>query len=199
MENSVEPSQKIKNKAIKWSINPTSGYLSARNENRITKMYMHNHIYFSLITVAEIWRGSWGHSGKEPPAHAGDAPGASSLSGRWRSPGEGNGNTLRYSCLDKFVDRGAWWPRVHVVALSGTWFQLSTHGIQNRYGNNLSTRQWIKGLEDIMCVCINIYISQPWETKKSSCLSQCRWALGHYAKRIKSDRERQILYDLIYM
>ena len=32
-----------------------------------------------------------------------------------RSPGEGNGNPLQYSCLENSVDRGAWWVLVHGV------------------------------------------------------------------------------------
>ena len=35
-----------------------------------------------------------------------------------RSPGEGNGNPLQYSCLENPMDRGAWWATVHVVAVS---------------------------------------------------------------------------------
>ena len=38
-------------------------------------------------------------------------------------PGEGNGNTLQYSCLKNSMDRGAWWAAVHGVAKS--WTQLS--------------------------------------------------------------------------
>ena len=30
-----------------------------------------------------------------------------------RSPGEGNGNPLQYSCLENLMDRGAWWATVH--------------------------------------------------------------------------------------
>ena len=33
-----------------------------------------------------------------------------------RSPGEGSGNPLQYSCLGNSMDRGAWWAPVHVVA-----------------------------------------------------------------------------------
>ena len=33
-----------------------------------------------------------------------------------RSPGEGNGNPLQYSCLENPMDRGAWWATVHRVA-----------------------------------------------------------------------------------
>ena len=42
---------------------------------------------------------------KNPSANAGDA---SSIPGSGRSPGEGNGNRLRYSCLGNSMDRGAW-------------------------------------------------------------------------------------------
>ena len=41
-----------------------------------------------------------------------------SLPGWGRSPGEKNGNLLRYSCLENFIDRGAWWVMVHGVAES---------------------------------------------------------------------------------
>ena len=37
-----------------------------------------------------------------------------------RSPGEGNGNTLQYSCLENPMDRGAWQAAVHEVAKSCT-------------------------------------------------------------------------------
>ena len=32
------------------------------------------------------------------------------IPGLGRSPGEGNGNPLRYSCLENPMERGAWWP-----------------------------------------------------------------------------------------
>ena len=39
-----------------------------------------------------------------------------SVPGLGRSPGEGNGNPLHYSCLGNPMDRGAWWATVHGVA-----------------------------------------------------------------------------------
>ena len=42
---------------------------------------------------------------KNPLANAGDA---GSIPGSGRYPGEGNGNTLQYSCLGNPMDRGAW-------------------------------------------------------------------------------------------
>ena len=45
---------------------------------------------------------------KNSPAKAGDIRDQSSTPGSGRSPGEGNGNSLQYSCLENFTDREAW-------------------------------------------------------------------------------------------
>ena len=37
-----------------------------------------------------------------------------------RSPGEGNGNPLQYSCLENPMDGGAWWATVHGFAKGRT-------------------------------------------------------------------------------
>ena len=50
---------------------------------------------------------------KNPCAKAGDM---GSISGLGRSPGEGNGNPLQYSCLENPMNRGAWRATVHGVA-----------------------------------------------------------------------------------
>ena len=52
-----------------------------------------------------------------------------SITGSGRSPGEGNGYPLQYSCLENSIDRGAWRATVHGVAKSPT--QLSTHTNMN--------------------------------------------------------------------
>ena len=57
--------------------------------------------------------------GKESACNAG-APG--SIPGSGRSPGEGNGNPLQYSCLGNPMDQGAWWATVHAVTKSQTLF-----------------------------------------------------------------------------
>ena len=43
-----------------------------------------------------------------------------SIPGLGRSPGEGNGNPLQYSCLENPMDGGAWWATVHGVTKSRT-------------------------------------------------------------------------------
>ena len=53
---------------------------------------------------------------KNPLANAGDARDTGSIPGSGRSPGEGNGNPLQYSCLESPMDRGAWQATVHGVA-----------------------------------------------------------------------------------
>ena len=52
------------------------------------------------------------------PANAGDARDVGSIPRLGRSPGGGNDNALQYSCLEYFVDRGAWWATVHGVTKS---------------------------------------------------------------------------------
>jgi len=58
--------------------------------------------------------------GKESACNAGD-PGL--IPGLGRSPGEGDGNPLQYSCLGNPLDRGTWGATVHGVTKS--WTQLS--------------------------------------------------------------------------
>ena len=58
-----------------------------------------------------------GSDGKESAGNVGD-PGLIPRLGR--SPGEGNGYTLKYSCLENSMDRGAWWTIVHEVSMSRT-------------------------------------------------------------------------------
>ena len=58
-----------------------------------------------------------GSDGKESTCKAGDP---CSIPGSTKSPGEGNGYPLQYSCLESSMDRGAWQATVHVVAKSQT-------------------------------------------------------------------------------
>ena len=57
---------------------------------------------------------------KNMPASAGDTRDMGSIPGSGKSPGEGNGNPLQYSCLENPMDGGVWWAIVHEVRASQT-------------------------------------------------------------------------------
>ena len=57
---------------------------------------------------------------KESACDAGDL---GSVSGLGRSPGEGNGNPLQFSCLENPMDGGVWQATVH----GKSWIQLMTN------------------------------------------------------------------------
>ena len=63
----------------------------------LQSIFIHIHIYSQVELVVE-----------NLPAKAGDARDSSSIPRLRRSPGEGNGNSLQYSCLENPIDRGAW-------------------------------------------------------------------------------------------
>ena len=64
---------------------------------------------------------------KNPPDNAGDLRDTDLIPGLGRSPGEGNGNPLQYSCLENSIDRGAWWAAVPGVAKSGARLSSPKH------------------------------------------------------------------------
>ena len=75
---------------------------------------------------------------KNPPDNAGDT---GSTSGSGRSPGGGNGNPLRYSCLGNPMDRKAWRATVHGATKNWAW--LSTHAqAQAHSPNDERERAW---------------------------------------------------------
>ena len=57
---------------------------------------------------------------KNLPANAGDIRDAGSVTGSGRSPGQGQGNPLQYSCQEKPMGRGVWWVTIHRVTESQT-------------------------------------------------------------------------------
>ena len=59
-------------------------------------------------------------SSSDGKAYTCNAGNPSSIPGSGRSPGEGNGNPLQYTCLENPMHRGAWWATVHGVAKSQT-------------------------------------------------------------------------------
>ena len=67
--------------------------------------------------------------GSEAKASASNAGDLGSIPGLGRSPGEGNGNPLQYSCLENPMDGGAWWATVFRVAKSQTRLSDFTHSL----------------------------------------------------------------------
>ena len=57
---------------------------------------------------------------KDLPANAGDIRDTGSIPGSGRSPGEGYGNSLQYSCPENSMDREVWRATVHWVTKSRT-------------------------------------------------------------------------------
>ena len=84
---------------------------------------------------------------KNPPAKAGDTRVTGSTPGSGRSPGEGNGNPLQYSCLEKPMDTGAWWATVH-GSQSGrqAWVTENTYTpeIYKKKANTQKRNYWIE-------------------------------------------------------
>ena len=77
-------------------------------------------IKFCVMKFANIFL-----MGKEDACNAGDPWFNPQVQGR--SPGEGNGIPLQYSCLENSMDEGAWWTTVHGVAKSLTTERLHFH------------------------------------------------------------------------
>ena len=92
---------------------------------------------------------------KNPPANAGDARDVSSIPGSGRSPGGGDGNPLQYSCLENFMDRGAWPAIVQMVTELDMTEQTErtrtcahTHTVREQHGLPQSS-QSLEGLDVI--------------------------------------------------
>ena len=87
-----------------------------------------------------------GSDGKASAHNAGD-PG--SIPELGRSPGEGNGNPLQYSCLENHMDGGAWEAAVHGVAKSWTRLRHFTfllsfhfHALEKEMATHSSVLAW---------------------------------------------------------
>ena len=71
---------------------------------------------------------------KNAPAHAGDIRDVGWIPGSVRSPGEGHGNPLQYSCLENPMDRTAWQVMVHRVSESDTTKVTTQHARETEGG-----------------------------------------------------------------
>ena len=93
------------------------------------------------------------------------------IPGWGRSSGEGNGNTLQYSCLKKSMDSGAWWATVHGVTKRHDWGDLREKHLFLLY--RLCQGLWLCGSQQTVanasrhgntdhptCLLRNLYIGQ---------------------------------------
>ena len=71
---------------------------------------------FSVLSISLGFPGD--SDSKESACNGGDL---GSILGLGRSPGEGHGHSLQYSCLENPMDGGAWRATVHGVAKSQAW------------------------------------------------------------------------------
>ena len=74
--------------------------------------------YLSYEKSSVNFRGFPG--GSEVKASASNAGDLGSIPGSGRSPGEGTGNPLQYSCLENPMEGGVWWAPVHGATKSQT-------------------------------------------------------------------------------
>ena len=85
-----------------------------------TSQHMAFSFFFFFLSFSGHTATPVANSGKETTCNAGDAGDTGSIPGSGRSPGEGNGNTLQYSCLGNLMDREAWQAIVHGIPKSRT-------------------------------------------------------------------------------
>ena len=82
-----------------------------------------------------------GSEGKESACKAGDL---GSIPGWGRSPGEGNGYPLQYSCLGNSMDRGTWWATIHGITRVGhDWVTNTQSAERTSNGHILESLQGI--------------------------------------------------------
>ena len=77
-------------------------------------------VFLRQDTTLKSWVSLVAQLVENPPANTGDTRDVELMPGSGRSPGEGNGNPLQYSCLGNLTDRGAWRATVHGVEKSQT-------------------------------------------------------------------------------
>ena len=116
-------------------------------------------------------------AGWEPACNAGDTRDVGSILGWGRSPGEGKGNPLQYSCLQNSTDRGTWWAPVHGVTESGmTEWLLLTHSLYCTEETNNIIKQ----------------LSSNWKINMELLCDMVILLLGIYPKEVKAGTQTDI-------
>ena len=112
-----------------WA-SPSKGFLSPLAHSRLQELSLYLVVLKSdvlIFTPGGFPDGSDGKKKKKKKKIACIAEDPSSIPGTRRSPGERNGYPRQYSCLQKPLDRGAWWAIIHWVPKS--WTRLSDEHI----------------------------------------------------------------------
>ena len=138
--------------------------------------------YFKLLCQSYFtWASQLVLVVKKPPANAGDTRDAGLIPGSGRSPGEGNGNPLQYSCLENLMDREVRRATVHRV--TRRWIrlkQLSTHALNSV----LTLLRACALLKDDSFVCLFIQQVDLFSTK---CLRN-RTQTSQENRQVRKDR-----------
>ena len=134
-------------------------------------MVWYTHLFKNFPQLVVIYTVNFpgGSDGKESACNVGD-PGL--IPGSGRSPREGNGNWLQYSCMENPMDREAWRATVHGVAKSWTQQRFQNFGylmckteslektlmlgkIEGRKRRGLQRIRWFDGITDSMDVTLS--------------------------------------------
>ena len=116
-----------------------------------------------------LWKESYDQSryGSEVKASACNTGDLGLIPGSGRSPGEGNGNPLQYSCLENPMDRGAWWATVYGVAKSRTRLSDFTHSLDSILKSRDITLPTKVHLVKAMVFPVVMYGCESWTVKKA--------------------------------
>ena len=98
-----------------WLLDPHN--LALGNYHHVSDVDSNHTLFFWVLIPTGFPR--W-LSGKQSTCSARDTRDMGSVPGSGRSPGEGNGNPLQYSCLDNSMNRGALCTTVHGITKSPT-------------------------------------------------------------------------------
>ena len=125
------------------------------------------------------WHSTW-CSGKNLPVHSGDAGDAGSIHGSGRSPGGGNGNPLRYSCLENPHGQRSLVGSIHGVAKSWTWLSVHAGTCKRQLTHNQTQESvgcfWCSLMKGVSAACLPRVWSEGAVTDQEghpdSCLSK---------------------------
>ena len=130
----------------KWLKQLSSSYIRSGYGRGLSWLGLPNHSlqkHFCLLLQKDL-RFPGGSDSRESACNVGEL---SSILGLGRSPGEGNGNILKYSCLENPMDRGALQATVHGIAKSQTWlsnftFTFHSHALEKEMATHFSVLAW---------------------------------------------------------